>query len=289
MGWCANGGMQTYTASRPSASRTPHAVDRSGAELRAKGLRPSAPMSVAATRVTSSNPDRTCACRVATPPVPTIGYGKRGGLPGFGYHVSPMPGLSTGRTGTVPSSDDDGAGERRTMALGAAARVTAASTDVLAALVPELRKRGVRVVLATVGSSTLPVDDRVAAFPDGRFADLQRPYNRVMGWRPPICIPRGAGAAQPRRRRPRARPPGGVRAHRARGARSELPARAAHAALGPAQDPELYGNVDGGGSLWVNGSRSLSSPWRRRPCGRSASGTCTCPPRSRWTRTAARP
>ena len=53
--------------------------------------------------------------------------------------------------------------------------------NVLAALVPELRKRGVRVVLATVGSSTLPVDDRVAVFPDGRFADLQRPYNRVMG------------------------------------------------------------------------------------------------------------
>ena len=53
--------------------------------------------------------------------------------------------------------------------------------NVLAALVPELRKRGVRVVLATVGSSTLPVDERIDVFPDGRFADLQRPYNRVCG------------------------------------------------------------------------------------------------------------
>ena len=42
--------------------------------------------------------------------------------------------------------------------------------NVLAALVPELRRRGVRVVLATVGSSTLPVDEQVSVFPDGRFA-----------------------------------------------------------------------------------------------------------------------
>ena len=33
--------------------------------------------------------------------------------------------------------------------------------NVLAALVPELRARGVRVLLATVGSSTLPVDERI--------------------------------------------------------------------------------------------------------------------------------
>ena len=59
--------------------------------------------------------------------------------------------------------------------------------NVLAALVPELRKRGVRVVLATVGSSTLPVDEQIDVFPDGRFADLQRPYNRVCGSRRPTC------------------------------------------------------------------------------------------------------
>jgi hypothetical protein len=32
--------------------------------------------------------------------------------------------------------------------------------NVIATLVPALRQRGVRVVLATVGTSTLPVDDR---------------------------------------------------------------------------------------------------------------------------------
>jgi glycosyltransferase involved in cell wall biosynthesis len=53
--------------------------------------------------------------------------------------------------------------------------------NVVAALVPELRKRGVRVVLATVGTSTLPVDERIGVFDDGQFAQLQRPFNRVMG------------------------------------------------------------------------------------------------------------
>jgi glycosyltransferase involved in cell wall biosynthesis len=53
--------------------------------------------------------------------------------------------------------------------------------NVLATLVPELRRQGVRVVLATVGSSTIEVDERVTAFEEGQFAQLQRPYNRVMG------------------------------------------------------------------------------------------------------------
>jgi glycosyltransferase involved in cell wall biosynthesis len=53
--------------------------------------------------------------------------------------------------------------------------------NVLAALVPELRRRGVRVVLASVGSSALPVDELVSVFDDGQFARLQQPYNRVMG------------------------------------------------------------------------------------------------------------
>jgi hypothetical protein len=48
-------------------------------------------------------------------------------------------------------------------------------------LVPELRRRGVRVVLATVRSSTLPADERVSVFDEAQFAQLQRPYNQVMG------------------------------------------------------------------------------------------------------------
>ena len=53
--------------------------------------------------------------------------------------------------------------------------------NVVATLVPELRALGVRVVLGTVGSSTLAADDRVVLYPDGRFADIQRPYNAVSG------------------------------------------------------------------------------------------------------------
>jgi glycosyltransferase involved in cell wall biosynthesis len=53
--------------------------------------------------------------------------------------------------------------------------------NVIAALVPELRSLGIRVVLATVASSTLPADERLTSFPDGRFEVLQRPYNQVSG------------------------------------------------------------------------------------------------------------
>ncbi len=53
--------------------------------------------------------------------------------------------------------------------------------NVLATLIPELRRRGVQVVLATVRSSSLPVDERLAVYDEPQFPHLQRPYNRVMG------------------------------------------------------------------------------------------------------------
>jgi glycosyltransferase involved in cell wall biosynthesis len=53
--------------------------------------------------------------------------------------------------------------------------------NVVAALVPELRKRGIRVLLATVARSTLPADERLTSFPGGQFEVLQRPYNQVSG------------------------------------------------------------------------------------------------------------
>ncbi|MGC5020027.1 glycosyltransferase [Micromonospora sp. DT47] len=53
--------------------------------------------------------------------------------------------------------------------------------NVIATLVPELRRLGVRVVLASVESSTLPVDEKFSVFPDGQFHALQRPYNQVCG------------------------------------------------------------------------------------------------------------
>ena len=53
--------------------------------------------------------------------------------------------------------------------------------NVVAALVPELRRRGIRVLLATVARSTLPADERLTSFPGGQFEVLQRPYNQVSG------------------------------------------------------------------------------------------------------------
>ncbi|MGZ8749923.1 MAG: glycosyltransferase [Pseudonocardia sp.] len=125
--------------------------------------------------------------------------------------------------------------------------------NVLAALVPELRTRGVRVLLATVGSSTLPVDERITVFPDGRFADLQRPYNRVMGV---------AAAHLDRVVRELHRRDDVVLVHD----HQEAFGLTVLAALGQScppvlhtlhwdlrKHPELYGGVDGGGSLFVNG------------------------------------
>jgi glycosyltransferase involved in cell wall biosynthesis len=53
--------------------------------------------------------------------------------------------------------------------------------NVLATLIPELRARGVEVVLCTVEESTVEVDDRRCAFPDGQFGRLAGPYAQVMG------------------------------------------------------------------------------------------------------------
>jgi glycosyltransferase involved in cell wall biosynthesis len=52
---------------------------------------------------------------------------------------------------------------------------------VVATLVPELRRRGVRVVLATVGTSTLEADGYVRTMPEGRLPEVARPYNVVSG------------------------------------------------------------------------------------------------------------
>jgi glycosyltransferase involved in cell wall biosynthesis len=52
---------------------------------------------------------------------------------------------------------------------------------VLATLLPELRRLGVRVVLATVGASRLAADERVHAFVEPQFPVIAAPYNQVMG------------------------------------------------------------------------------------------------------------
>ncbi|MEU6206450.1 glycosyltransferase [Micromonospora musae] len=125
--------------------------------------------------------------------------------------------------------------------------------NVIATLVPELRRLGVRVVLASVGESTLPVDELVSVFPDGQFSALQRPYNQV------------CGVAQ-------AHLAGVVRELRARDDidlvhdHVEAVGLATLTAMGPdgppalhtlhwdlAKHPALYGNLDGGDRVRVNG------------------------------------
>ncbi|MEU5567267.1 glycosyltransferase [Micromonospora musae] len=125
--------------------------------------------------------------------------------------------------------------------------------NVIATLVPELRRLGVRVVLASVGESTLPVDELVSVFPDGQFGALQRPYNQV------------CGVAQ-------AHLAGVVRELRARDDidlvhdHVEAVGLATLTAMGPdgppalhtlhwdlAKHPALYGNLDGGDRVRVNG------------------------------------
>lgn len=51
----------------------------------------------------------------------------------------------------------------------------------LAALIPELRKRGLRVVLATVAESEIEVERRIWAFERGQFEHLGGQYNQVAG------------------------------------------------------------------------------------------------------------
>jgi glycosyltransferase involved in cell wall biosynthesis len=53
--------------------------------------------------------------------------------------------------------------------------------NVVATLTTALRGMGVRVVLATVGDSTLPADERISYFRHGQFEHLLEPYNRVSG------------------------------------------------------------------------------------------------------------
>ena len=124
--------------------------------------------------------------------------------------------------------------------------------NVIATLVPELRRLGVEVVLATVGESTAEVDERVAVYPTGRFELLQRPYNQVCG-----IVPAHLHAVQ---RRLAAGDIDLVHDH------VEAAGLAGLAALGPdappglhtlhwdlAKHPDLYGTFDGGARVRVNG------------------------------------
>lgn len=125
--------------------------------------------------------------------------------------------------------------------------------NVIATLVPELRRLGVRVVLASVDTSTLPVDERISVFPDGQFHALQRPYNQVCG----IAQAHLGGVVRELHSRDDIDL---VHDH------VEAVGLATLAAMGPdappvlhtlhwdlAKHPALYGNLDGGDRVRVNG------------------------------------
>jgi glycosyltransferase involved in cell wall biosynthesis len=124
--------------------------------------------------------------------------------------------------------------------------------NVIATLVPELRRLGVEVVLATVGESTLAVDEQLSVFDTGRFGLLARPYNQVCG-----IVPAHLHAV---RRRLEEGDIDLVHDH------VEAAGLAGLAALGTgappglhtlhwdlAKHPELYGTFDGGDRVRVNG------------------------------------
>jgi glycosyltransferase involved in cell wall biosynthesis len=121
---------------------------------------------------------------------------------------------------------------------------------VLATLVPELRRLGVRVVLATVGTSRLEVDEQVSTFAEPRFAAIAAPYNRVMG----VAAAHVDGVLQELRRRDDVDL---VHSHlEAWGLVSYADAgvpvlHTLHWDL--AKHPELYGRFDGRDRVFVNG------------------------------------
>ncbi|HEY6706980.1 MAG TPA: glycosyltransferase, partial [Actinomycetota bacterium] len=125
--------------------------------------------------------------------------------------------------------------------------------NVLATLIPELRARGVEVVLCTVEESTVEVDDRRCAFPDGQFGRLAGPYAQVMG----ITAAHMATVLETLRERPDIDL---VHDHLEVVGPSVLGAQdgAAPPVLQTLhwdlqKHPEFYGSFDGGGRVFFNG------------------------------------
>ncbi|GLW09231.1 glycosyl transferase [Microtetraspora sp. NBRC 13810] len=53
--------------------------------------------------------------------------------------------------------------------------------NIVATLIPPLRERGVHVVLASVGGTSIEADELLGVYGEGQFEHLQKPYNQVMG------------------------------------------------------------------------------------------------------------
>jgi len=124
--------------------------------------------------------------------------------------------------------------------------------NVVATLVPELRARGVRVVLCAAAGATLEVDELVETLPAPMFEHIAGPYNQQSGI--------AHAHMQHVVRRLREGDLGAVHDHLEVVGPSTLIAMGA--AAPPAlhtlhwdlrKHPDFYGRMDGGGRLWCNG------------------------------------
>lgn len=88
--------------------------------------------------------------------------------------------------------------------------------NIIATLIPQLRRRGVRVILATIGQSTIDVDEKICVFDDPQFSHLTEPYNDVVGVAAAHLQRIARRTARPFRYRPGPRPYGGLGPERAR-------------------------------------------------------------------------
>ena len=138
--------------------------------------------------------------------------------------------------------------------------------NVIATLIPELRRCGVRVVLSTVGASSIDVDEKLSAFPTPQFGRLTAPYNQVMG----VAAAHMHYLVNELARRDdidlvhdhlEALGPTVLAAG------DGLPAVLHTLHWDLAKHPELYGRFDGRGRVWVNGvsaDQLARAPFRLR-------------------------
>lgn len=129
--------------------------------------------------------------------------------------------------------------------------------NIVATLVPELRRQGVHVVLATVGESRLDADEYLTVFDRGQFGGITGPYNQVVG----VAQAHMQAVMRELRRRHDIDlvhdhvEVVGLATLAAAGAGCPPALHTLHWDL--AKHPEFYGRFDGGGRVFVNGvSRS---------------------------------
>ena len=143
--------------------------------------------------------------------------------------------------------------------------------NVLATLVPELRRLGVRVVLASVGTSRIEVDERVTAFDEPRSSRRsQRPTTRSWASPPPTSTAcgRSCGVATTSTSCTRTSRPGASSRYA-----DSRPAGPAHPALGPAPStPSSTAASTAGAGVRQRRVRPPSSRARRRRCAHHALG-----------------